>query len=260
MAKITAILNTYNEAHLLEDCLKSIVDHVDEIIITDMRSTDGSEKIAQKYGCTVIKIDPKPVVEETIIEKISVAKNEWILALDPDMRIPEETWDEIEEVVSSDKYDVVVFYLRNRIFNKWVQHGHASKCEYHRLFTKKEFFKNGIPSVEIHSLLFSPFLQSRKKYLSRKFAINHLAYDSVSHCLKQHLKYAEYEALQLKSAGVKVSIIKAVYRVLRKFVADFIIRQAWRDGIEGMMYSSIALIMLIQKDMILWQLNRNNED
>ena len=87
MEKVTVILNTFNEVTLLKDCLESIVGHVDEIVVTDMFSTDGSKELSEKYGCRVISIPPAPIVEQTIAQKVLLANNEWILAMDPDMRV-----------------------------------------------------------------------------------------------------------------------------------------------------------------------------
>jgi glycosyltransferase involved in cell wall biosynthesis len=54
--KISVIIPVYNEAesiaHVLEDIPRSLVD---EVIVVDNGSTDGSDQIASKHGATVIK-------------------------------------------------------------------------------------------------------------------------------------------------------------------------------------------------------------
>lgn len=65
MTKLIAGIIAYNEEELLFDCLDSIVDKVDEIVLVDGRiaafpgegykSTDRTVMIAESYGCTVIK-------------------------------------------------------------------------------------------------------------------------------------------------------------------------------------------------------------
>jgi glycosyltransferase involved in cell wall biosynthesis len=47
--RITACLIIKNEEKYLQRCLESIVEHVDEIIITDTGSTDHSIKIAKNF-------------------------------------------------------------------------------------------------------------------------------------------------------------------------------------------------------------------
>ncbi|MDD4785372.1 MAG: glycosyltransferase, partial [Candidatus Shapirobacteria bacterium] len=44
---ISAVINVRNEAEALNKCLRSIKNMVDEIIIVDMNSTDGSQEIAK---------------------------------------------------------------------------------------------------------------------------------------------------------------------------------------------------------------------
>ena len=49
MAKISACIISFNEEKKIEDCLKSLENIADEIIIVDSLSTDNTVKIAEKY-------------------------------------------------------------------------------------------------------------------------------------------------------------------------------------------------------------------
>ena len=145
MPTITAILNTYNEGRLLEECLLSIRPFVDEIIVTDMKSDDDSRDIALRFGCKVISIEPRPIVEETFNEKIGIAKSEWILSLDPDNRVPEETWAEIRRVMEQPHVEAIVFHERNQVFGRWIDHGHGSKTDCMCMFKRERYLRNGMP-------------------------------------------------------------------------------------------------------------------
>lgn len=76
-----------NEEAFLDDCLRSVHDIVDEIIIVDTGSTDGTKEIALRYGAKV--------VDFTWTGDFSAARNfsldhcsgEWILYLDADERL-----------------------------------------------------------------------------------------------------------------------------------------------------------------------------
>jgi glycosyltransferase involved in cell wall biosynthesis len=256
MQKISAILNTYNEGDLLEDCLLSIEGFVDEIILSDMGSRDNSRKIGLSHGCKIVTVKPAPVVEETILQKIDIARNDWIFSLDPDMRVPNETWGRINEVLMNEDCDAISFHMKNRVFGRWVEHGHGSQCNFFRLFKKSSLYRNGAPAEYIHGLVYQAVKGGRVHYLPRKYPIVHLAYDDVAKALEQHLRYAKYEAKQLQAAGVSTHLLLGILKAFRKLGGDMIARQAWRSGKEGVVFSFVAFIMLLQKELMLFQYNK----
>ncbi|MCM8819277.1 MAG: glycosyltransferase, partial [Candidatus Omnitrophica bacterium] len=52
MAKISVILNTFNEEKLLKRCLKNLIE-LDEIVIIDMYSKDKTIDVAKKYTSNI---------------------------------------------------------------------------------------------------------------------------------------------------------------------------------------------------------------
>jgi tetratricopeptide (TPR) repeat protein len=73
-----------NEASRLAQCLESIVDFVDEIILVDTGSTDNTIAIAKKFGAKVFKFawcDDFSAARNFALQQ---AQGEWILVLDAD--------------------------------------------------------------------------------------------------------------------------------------------------------------------------------
>lgn len=258
MNKISAIINTYNESHLLKDCLESIKGLADEIIVGDMMSTDGSAELAEKYGCKVIKYPHKEIVEETLIERINRTSFDWILMLDPDNRLPVQTAERLKEIVRSDEADVVEFYYRIKVFGNFVKHGHDSGGYHVRFFKKSALLLNGKPEVKMHSMVIDPLRKNTKRWLrlDRVFYIEHLAYDNVSKCLEQHLKYAKIEAEERFARGERFSFFNLGREISWKFMLDFIYRPAFLSGMSAVIYSAIAELMILQIHFLLWEKSR----
>lgn len=53
MIKLSATILTFNEERRIEECLKSIRDIADEIIVVDSGSTDSTLEICRRYGCRI---------------------------------------------------------------------------------------------------------------------------------------------------------------------------------------------------------------
>lgn len=83
MTKISATILTFNEERRIEDCLKSIADIADEIIVVDSNSTDSTLDICRRYGC---KITRRPLVGFGAQRQYatSLTTHSYVLAIDAD--------------------------------------------------------------------------------------------------------------------------------------------------------------------------------
>src|SRR5690606_31798469 len=93
-----------NEADRLEPCLES-VQWADEILLLDLASTDGSAELAERHGARVIRREVAPIVELVRNEIAAAARNDWILALDPDERVTPGLATELARVAAGDAGD-----------------------------------------------------------------------------------------------------------------------------------------------------------
>jgi tetratricopeptide (TPR) repeat protein len=84
---LSAALIVKNEAPFLAGCLDSIKDVVDEIVIVDTGSTDGSVEIARSYGALVHEHAWTGDFAEARNEGLERATCEWILYIDADERL-----------------------------------------------------------------------------------------------------------------------------------------------------------------------------
>jgi len=124
MLPITAIVMTLNENLNLEECLTSIKDYVDDIIIVDCFSSDNTIEIAKKY---TNKIYQNKWINYSKQYLWAIAntdiKNEWILRIDADERWTKEGFEELRQIIEQDNADGV--YVKMKIFfmGRWIKHG-----------------------------------------------------------------------------------------------------------------------------------------
>lgn len=260
--KISAVINIYDEAHLLVDCLESLKGFADEIIVSDMGSSDGGPEIAKRYGCQVFTVPHRDIVEHTIIPRITRASGEWIVLFDPDMRLPPHTAERLRQVVQNDEADVVQFALINRVFGSDVRYGHGSSTGFIKFFKRKLFLDSPVKVPRIHSMISDVLLATSARWLrlGRNYPLHHIAYDTVHSCFQQHLRYARYEADERWNRGIRFSWMKMFWEPTKKMLIDFGVWQAWRGGMPAIIYSFISELMLLQIHLLLWEKDRNNGD
>ncbi len=83
MEKISATIITYNEARRIEACLDSLEGVVDEIVVVDSFSTDGTPEICRARGC---KVTSRKFTGYGIQRQYatSLASHRYVLTLDAD--------------------------------------------------------------------------------------------------------------------------------------------------------------------------------
>lgn len=91
-----------NEAQTLDNCLYSINNLVDEIIITDTGSTDKTLDIAEKYSTKISQIPWPNDFSAARNHSISQATGDYILILDADETISKKDIDRIKNLIPQD--------------------------------------------------------------------------------------------------------------------------------------------------------------
>ncbi|PWI57858.1 glycosyltransferase family 2 protein [Sulfoacidibacillus thermotolerans] len=84
---VTVCIITRDEAAFLPDCLKSILQLTNDVVLIDTGSMDETLAIARDYGCKVFEVpwqDDFSAARNYALEK---ASGEWILTIDADERI-----------------------------------------------------------------------------------------------------------------------------------------------------------------------------
>lgn len=102
-----------NEEKILEDCLNSIKDLVDEIIIVDTGSTDKSNEIARKFTDKVFDFKWTNNFSDARNFSLSFATKEWILILDADEKIAEIDKNKIRNLINRNEADAYLFNWRD---------------------------------------------------------------------------------------------------------------------------------------------------
>ncbi len=256
MTTVGVVLNIYNEADLLPACLDS-VRWADEIVVTDMGSTDEGAAICRRYGATVLSIRHEGVVEGARNLALGHATCDWLLVLDPDERVLAALAEQIRTIVSAGgPHAAYRLPFKDHIFGRWVRYtGWQGNRETGliRLFKKSavtwraEVHSQPVIDGTVGSITYDPDLDN---------AVEHINYTSVSQFMEKLNRYTSGEAEKRRAAGKRFGWYKLFYHPLVDFWRRYVSGQGFRDGMHGLI---LSILMAIYAEVILvkmWELER----
>lgn len=231
MARISVVINTFNEEKNIGRCLEA-VKWADEIIIVDMHSTDKTVEIAKKYTSQIFYYEHTKYVEPARNFAISKAQGDWILVVDADEEISASLKEKLLAIAEESAADYVLLPRKNLIFGTWIQHTGWWPDTLVRFF-KKDYviWKDAIHSV--------PETKGKELVLSsEKYAIIHHHYDSISQFVHKNFEiYAKEEALEKIKNGYMFVYIDVIRFPMKEFLSRYFAREGYKDGLHGLVLS-----------------------
>lgn len=125
MNKISAHIIVCNEEKVIERCLRSIVDVVDEIIVAhDGECKDRTIEICKKYNAKIFIRDKRDNFNSHRIFCLKEAAHPWILRIDADEYLSDELAGKIRELAADETVDAYDFSMplrddKKQITKKW---------------------------------------------------------------------------------------------------------------------------------------------
>lgn len=133
MPSLSVIMIVKNEGAVLADCLRSVVEIADEIVVGDTGSTDDTAAVAAQFGARVHQIPWHNDFAQARNETIRLAWGDWLLHMDADEVLDPAGADEIREIVSTDTTSAAVEVILANYSNdprawRWVAAAPDSPC------------------------------------------------------------------------------------------------------------------------------------
>jgi glycosyltransferase involved in cell wall biosynthesis len=223
MAKLSVVIITLNEAHAIEDCLRS-VEFADEIIVLDSGSSDGTPEICRRHTPLVFATDwPGFGIQKN--RAIDKATGDWILNLDADERVSPELAAEIHGVLQSSHCKAYTVRFVAGFLGRILKHGDWSGTRKLRLVRRGS---GRFTESEVHEKLVvdGPIGQLNG-------AIIHHSMDSLEELLEKINRYSSYGAAERRKRGERSSLGKALSHGSWTFFRSYFLRRGFLDGREG---------------------------
>ncbi|HXS35201.1 MAG TPA: glycosyltransferase family 2 protein [Flavipsychrobacter sp.] len=235
MIGISVVIITHNEEQNISNCIKSVENIADEIIVVDSYSNDNTIQIAKNLGAKVI-LHPFNGFGEQKCFAAKQATNDWILSLDADEVISPELEKSILDTKKQqplfDAYNVSIF---TNYCGKWIKH-----CGW---FPQKKIrFWNRNKGEITKSIVHEGLVMHDKgnRVGSLKGNLLHYSYKTISDHIHKIEYYTELAAQKEAAEGNNISLLKLWIGPKWKFFYHYILRMGFLDGYYGYVISKNA--------------------
>ncbi len=151
MQKISAVIITLNEEKYIGQCLESLQQVVDEILVVDSYSKDKTKEICQSYKAKFIEHEFEGYKEQKNWA-MKQASNDIILSLDGDELLSEELQKSILRIKEDFQADGYTINRRNNYYGRWMKHSGVYPDRRIRLFNRQKGEWKGINPHDIFRL------------------------------------------------------------------------------------------------------------
>jgi glycosyltransferase involved in cell wall biosynthesis len=245
---ISAVIITYNEERRLEDALRSLRGLAREVVVVDSRSSDGTVRLAKKYGCRVFTRDWTNYADQKNFGNAK-ASSSWILSLDADERVSPELKAEILALPEGDPgcagYSIprLVRYL-----GRWIRHSgwHPDR--------RVRLFRRGAARWEgefVHEKL---VLDGRAAGL--RSPIHHFTYRRISDHVARINSFSELGAKKLYARRKKCRWFHLLLLPPARCARSYVLRRGFLDGFAGLVIAVLngyAIFLRYAKLREIWK-------
>lgn len=227
-SRISGLIITFNEEQNIRDCILSLYSVCDDVVVVDSCSTDKTVEIAQSLGATVL-IQPFLGDGPQRIHGLPHCNHEWILNLDADERLEQDSIHAIQSLNLCENNVDVYEFKRNNFIGTHITHHAGQYPDYvARLFNK---ITANFSPVRAHT---------RVKGTKHKLLgchIKHFSYKNWSDLFSRQCKYATWGAEELAKRGKKLSSLSPFTHGFWSFFRHYFLKCGYLAGLDGLTIS-----------------------
>ncbi len=243
---ISACIIAFNEKTNIRRCLESLK-WLDEIIVVDSYSTDGTEKMAREYTDKVIQHPWSGYINQKNYA-LQLAGNDWVISLDADELISEELKLKITQEWAAKGYELYDGYFMPRCtfyLGKWIKHGGWYPDYKLRLFRKSLGSWGGAdPHDRVE-------LRGRTKKI--KGGLLHYNYKNISDQIKTIDHFSDVATTVFLTKKKRFDILDLIIRPVSKFFECYLFKAGFRDGLAGFIIAINSAFYVFIKYAKLWE-------
>lgn len=251
--RLSVVIPAQNSERTLPAALASVA-FADEIIVLDSGSADRTREMALGAGARVVERRYRSDGDQRNAGWAE-ATGAWVLALDSDEALDPVLAEAVRGVVSKDPAGggPVAYALRFRTYFLGfpLDHGGLDRDEHVRLGSRER--------TRWESALHSRMLVDGP--IGRlPGVVHHFTGTELSVRLHKLAAYAADRAEQMRAAGVRPSMSRALWQAGRFLLGRLVIRGGWRDGLPGAVWWWLQSTEILLAHLLLYRRTRPGGD
>lgn len=227
MLKLSGVIITFNEERNIEQCLHSLVNVVDEIIVVDSFSTDNTKAICKRFDVKFIEQKFLGYIEQKNFA-LTQASYDHIVSLDGDESLSETLQKSIIDLKLNWKFDGYFANRFNNFCGQWIKHSDWYPNKKLRVFDRRCAEWKGInphDNVQLHNV------KAKSGHL--KGDILHKTYQTYSEFNQKTEYFSTIAAKAYYDVGKKAPIWKIIWNPTWAFFKTYFLRLGILDGFNG---------------------------
>jgi glycosyltransferase involved in cell wall biosynthesis len=227
MLKLSGVIITFNEERNIEQCLKSLVNVVDEIVVVDSFSTDATKTICNQFNVNFIEQKFLGYIEQKNFALKQASYNH-VVCLDGDESLSERLQKSIIDLKSHWTLDGYYANRLNNFCGQWIKHSDWYPNKKLRVFDRMKAKWTGInphDHIELND--------KNAKTGHLKGDILHKTYQNYSEFNQKTEYFSTIAAKAYFDKGKKAPIWKIVLNPTWAFFKSYLFRLGFLDGFNG---------------------------
>ncbi len=249
MNKVSGVVVCYNNMPYIRNCLESMT-WVDELIVVDSFSTDGTAELGRKYADKLIQ---RKYLSDGDQKNFAFrqAAHPWVAVIDSDEVMPAALRDEIRRTLTDPVFDCYLVYRRGILLGREMKHGGWNRDKNYLLLRPDRYRFNEDP---VHQKLIPA-----EKFGVLKNRLIHYTIRSVDEFVRNSNNYATRSAQKYARQGKKGSGIKIFIHPFYNFLKVYLFRLGFLDGTRGLISAVLSSAYVAEKYAKLWEMEHRKE-
>jgi glycosyltransferase involved in cell wall biosynthesis len=229
--KLSAFIITLNEAENIERCLRSLQGLVDEIVVVDSGSDDGTRAIATQLGAKVLQEPWQGFVGQKNFA-LQQCTHDWVLSIDADEEVSPPLRAEIAALkprlaARAEQENIRAYAVPRRVWyrGRWILHGDWNPDYVTRLFLRS---RGQFAGGEVHEAV-----QVEGETRRLQGLLWHYTYRDEADHLARLEKYSTLWARSKFRDGKRAGAPAPYFRSAVRFVRALVLKRGFLDGRVG---------------------------